>query len=362
MNGHAPVSSPKGAIAPLRDGLPVFHLDCAARRDDLLALAYLAASPKVHLAGVGVHGADAHARRFRHAARTLLDAAGRTDTPVVSPTTSARQVFSDQELPRTDAEYDRIAWIAGPRRTTATARSAGVEGGADLLVRLAREHRGRLRVLALGPLTTLAEALRLEPDLPRLIREVTVTGGAVFAEGDTGAACDPHFAADPEAVASVLGAEWPLTLLPLELADAHALSDADAARIARSGGPVADEIAGRDEVPSRGYEATEPPGARGGVRGVRIPIGAAVATGEIVPNSAPTMQLAVDTATGAHRGRLRHRILDMGIATLGAPHLNRVRQQCRVVLSVPCTADRLITERILGLRTSSAYERQSRPA
>jgi len=48
----------------------------------------------------------------------------------------------------------------------ASGASLAVESAAGMLVRLARVYPGELRVVAIRPLTNLAEALRLEPALP----------------------------------------------------------------------------------------------------------------------------------------------------------------------------------------------------
>lgn len=46
-----------------------------------------------------------------------------------------------------------------------SAASVAVKSAAVMLVRLARTYPGTLRVVAIGPLTNIAEALRLEPAL-----------------------------------------------------------------------------------------------------------------------------------------------------------------------------------------------------
>ena len=52
------------------------------------------------------------------------------------------------------------------------------------LVRLARERPGQLTVLATGPLTNLAAAALLDPELPQLLHSVVIMGGAVRVAGN----------------------------------------------------------------------------------------------------------------------------------------------------------------------------------
>jgi purine nucleosidase len=106
----------------------------------------------------------------------------------------------------------------------APARTSPAEIAAALaLIDAARRHAGELCVLALGPLTNLALALMLEPELPRLCRRLVVMGGALGARGNTvNPSAEFNFAFDPEAAAMVL-ARWPgLELLDWELAVAVA--------------------------------------------------------------------------------------------------------------------------------------------
>jgi purine nucleosidase len=47
------------------------------------------------------------------------------------------------------------------------------ETAAEQIIRLARAHPGEVEVVAVGPLTNLALALGLCPELPQLLRGVT---------------------------------------------------------------------------------------------------------------------------------------------------------------------------------------------
>lgn len=90
-------------------------------------------------------------------------------------------------------------------------RKVGVRGGgcggSELavikLVEAARMCRGDLVVVATGPLTNLALACKLEPDLPSLIKEVYVMGGAE-ARGNITPSAEFNFHCDPEAAHLVL--------------------------------------------------------------------------------------------------------------------------------------------------------------
>ncbi|MFC6905420.1 nucleoside hydrolase [Halalkalicoccus tibetensis] len=75
--------------------------------------------------------------------------------------------------------------------------------GAEFIVEKARED-GNLTIAAIGPLTNLALALGIEPDLPEFLDEVLVMGGAVYAPGNRTPAAEANLHADPDAASRVL--------------------------------------------------------------------------------------------------------------------------------------------------------------
>jgi purine nucleosidase len=109
----------------------------------------------------------------------------------------------------------------------------------DQIVRLARAHPGELTLLAIGPLTNLGIALLLEPALPGLLREVVVMGGAFDHPGNITSHAEANIWHDPEAAELVLGAGWPVTLVPLDVTHATALDGAWLDRLAAAPGDVA---------------------------------------------------------------------------------------------------------------------------
>lgn len=74
---------------------------------------------------------------------------------------------------------------------------------AEFIVERARED-GNLTVAAIGPLTNLALALGIDPDLPEYLDEVLVMGGAVRAPGNRTPAAEANLHADPDAASRVL--------------------------------------------------------------------------------------------------------------------------------------------------------------
>lgn len=105
-------------------------------------------------------------------------------------------------------------------------RKVEAEHAVHALIRLANAEPGALTLVALGPLTNVALALRLDPTLPQKYRQLVVMGGAIRGMGNTSLTAEFNFYADPEAAALVLR-EWPgLTLVSWETTMEHPFSEA----------------------------------------------------------------------------------------------------------------------------------------
>ena len=106
-----------------------------------------------------------------------------------------------------------------------SSRRAMPEHAVQALIRMAAEAPGELTLVALGPLTNIALATRLDPELPRRFRRLVVLGGAIHAMGNSWTpAAEFNFYVDPEAAAIVLD-RWPgVTIVPWETAMQYAIS------------------------------------------------------------------------------------------------------------------------------------------
>jgi inosine-uridine nucleoside N-ribohydrolase len=94
---------------------------------------------------------------------------------------------------------------------------------------MARRHGGELTLVAVGPLTNLAQALALDPELPLHVRRVVVMGGAFGTLGHGGNVtplAEANVYCDPHAAGAVFGAAWPLTVVGLDVTHQVLMSSA----------------------------------------------------------------------------------------------------------------------------------------
>ena len=91
------------------------------------------------------------------------------------------------------------------------------EGAAGAIVAKAREHREALTIVALGPLTNIAQALDADEGAMRRVGRLIVMGGAIEAPGNVTAAAEFNFHVDPEAADRVLASGMRITLVALDV-------------------------------------------------------------------------------------------------------------------------------------------------
>jgi len=113
----------------------------------------------------------------------------------------------------------------------ASPRKVETEHASSALVRLANENPGELTLVAIGPLTNLAVALRLDPTLPGKFKKLVVMGGAIRAQGNTTPTTEFNVFVDPEA-AEIVFRDWPgLSLVSWETTMAHCFTEAQVAEL-----------------------------------------------------------------------------------------------------------------------------------
>ncbi|MEZ5589868.1 MAG: nucleoside hydrolase [Gammaproteobacteria bacterium] len=122
-----------------------------------------------------------------------------------------------QQNPRAHPDFVHGADGFGNIDWPAAARQTDDRTGAQFIVDSVRADPGAVTLIAIGPLTNLALALELEPQLPDLVEQVIVMGGAVFRPGNVTPAAEANIICDPHAAEQVFSAPWPLTLVGLDV-------------------------------------------------------------------------------------------------------------------------------------------------
>ena len=189
--------------------------------DDALAL-LMAFGDRAHdIVGLTVAAGNVGLRHTVANALKLCDVAGRDDVPVFAG--CAQPLLHAAP----DAAYVHGQDGFGDTGYAPSPRAPEAEHAALAILRLSHEHAGRLLLVALGPLTNLALALKLDPTLPQRIDRLVVMGGAVTAHGNITPAAEFNVYFDPEAARIVFEAFPRFDLADWEATLAHGLPHAD---------------------------------------------------------------------------------------------------------------------------------------
>ncbi|WP_426702036.1 nucleoside hydrolase [Rhodanobacter sp. Col0626] len=227
---------------------PQLLIDTDPGVDD--ALAILMAYAHADVAGLSIAAGNVGLTHTVRNARVLVDLVG-----------AATPVFAGCATPLVRAPAEDAAFVHGqdgfgdigfPEPVAPLAD----EAAALALLRLTRERPGELTLVALGPLTNLALALRLDPTLPARVARLVVMGGAVTGHGNTGnVPAEFNIGFDPEAAHVVFEAFPSFDLVDWEATLRHAFDDAEFDSWLANGDQRA-EFFGRIVMTARRYNAT----------------------------------------------------------------------------------------------------------
>jgi purine nucleosidase len=206
--------------------------------DDALALLMAFADQHHEVVGLTIAAGNVGLRHTVANALKLCEVAGREDIPVFAG--------CDGPLlhPAGDAAYVHGRDGFGDTGYVPATRQADAEHAALAILRLSHAHAGKLLLVALGPLTNLALALKLDPTLPQRIARCVVMGGAVTAHGNMTPAAEFNIWFDPEAADIVFSAFPRIELADWEAVVRHSLDHAEVAAWLQAGTPQADFYAG----------------------------------------------------------------------------------------------------------------------
>jgi purine nucleosidase len=194
-------------------------LDVDTGVDDALGIVLAVRSPELEVLGITTVSGNVPVDRCTANTLLVLEVLGASAIPVVS---GAAAPLAGK--PRTAAEVHGADGLGDvTARYPAPSRQAS-EGAAEFLLETIRRFRGELILIATGPLTNLAMAIRRDRETMRRLSGLTVMGGAIRVPGNVGPTTEFNFAADPEAAGIVLGAGLPLTLVPLDATQQVVLS------------------------------------------------------------------------------------------------------------------------------------------
>ena len=295
-------------------------LDCDTGVDDTMAIMLACLSPAVELVGIGTIWGNVDLDTATQNTLNILAMCGKGEVPVARGATT----------PLNGSHVDYAYFVHGKDGQG----NKGMKGkygkaismsAAELIVDSCRKRPGEIELVPVGPLTNIALALELEPELPKLARGVTIMGGTAMAPGNVSPVAEANVWHDPEAADAVFRAQWPVTMVGLDVTMKTLLSEAHFQRM-RAGGGISQYMARIAEFYTS-FNEERSFGKRLATMHDAIAVG--IAADLVKAKVAPVVNVEVDISNGPGRGQT--------ICDLRGIYLNFPPQEgahCRVPLQL----------------------------
>lgn len=189
-------------------------IDCDVGVDDALALILAFHSPELEVKAVtGVNGNVPLEQVLENIQKVLalikpkekpLIAKG-ADQPLKGKTVYAHSVHGSDGLGGAQIQYKEDYW----EKYSSPAD--------ELILELTHQFPEEVTMIAVGPLTNLALALRKDPGGMRNLKKLVIMGGAVRTRGNITPYAEFNIFSDPLAAKIVLESGLPITLVPLDV-------------------------------------------------------------------------------------------------------------------------------------------------
>jgi purine nucleosidase len=200
--------------------------------DDALAILLALASPELSLEGLSVVHGNCSLEQAVTNGLSLLELASAShiplakgcELPLVQPSLLAPETHGNTGLGYAKLPEPRIQPI--------------VQHGCDFLIEQVMSNPGEITLVAVGPLTNVAMAIRKEPMFAKSLKELVIMGGAIRHEGNVTALGEFNVYVDPHAAHIVFHAGIPTTLVPLDVTYQCILTAQDVERLLNIDSPI----------------------------------------------------------------------------------------------------------------------------
>lgn len=204
--------------------------------DDAVAVALANSAAELDLVGLVSVGGNVDLEQATRNIRRLLGGLKIVKKPVL-----ARGL--DQDRPGLEDATDVFSEDGFAGIDLPEAKGLKFADYGSLYEKLIDKYGDALAIVAVGPLTNLAALHRQRPELLAKVGRIVVMGGAVWCPGNITPHAEFNFYRDPQAVADLVGAGLPITVVPLDVTTQIALDESHMAHLSRSGTAAGDVLA-----------------------------------------------------------------------------------------------------------------------
>lgn len=207
-----------------------------ANVDDGLAIALALAAKDISLELITIVAGNTPREKGYHVAQQMMNRLS-LDIPVVK---GAAQALLEPSAPWREHLDNSVKkqgllslWQDMPEVNIAP--SSDIPAAAQAIGELVCNNPGEITVVAIGPLTNIAQVIQLYPDFAKSVAEISIMGGVFHLDTYLK---DTNFAIDPEAARIVLSSGANITLAPLDVTTTTMFTHADLDKVAEINSPL----------------------------------------------------------------------------------------------------------------------------
>ena len=204
--------------------------------DDALALLLAMRSPELKIEGITPVAGNVPLKLTLPNALRMVEVAGRAEIPVaaggreplVRRLVTAAYAHGENGLGGAEFPEPKIKPIP--------------ESAADFIRRTVRKYPGEVTLITIGPLTNVGVALRGDPELAGMVRNLVMMGGSLSG-GNITPAAEFNVYVDPEAARIVFQSGIPITMVGLDVTRKTTLTEEHVRRLEAAQNPVSQAAA-----------------------------------------------------------------------------------------------------------------------
>ena len=208
----------------------IFDTDIGWMNDDCMAAIFAMKSPEIDLLGITPVMGNFDLNYEMACALRLVELLGNDDIPVCRgfdrPLIHQRNAYADRVWGRWAVLEDVEDIPPGMPRLGADPRHA-----VEFIAETVLAQPGEITIVAVGPLTNVAVAMRMYPKIVAAVKEIVIMGGAIGrlprGDGNVTPSAEFNFWVDPEAARIVMHSGANITLMPLNVCRRSYFSDPD---------------------------------------------------------------------------------------------------------------------------------------
>jgi purine nucleosidase len=187
-------------------------LDVDTGIDDALAMSYALNSPELELLGFTTCFGNVSVAEATRNTLAVLEKAGKR-IPVYA---GADQTFTRRKKKGWAKHVHGEDGLGNTLKNDPIAQAEN-QFASEFMIEQVKNRPHEITIIAVGPLTNLALAIKRAPEIIPLVKEVVIMGGAVKVPGNVNAYAEANMIADPEAAEYVFSSGLKVTLVGLDV-------------------------------------------------------------------------------------------------------------------------------------------------